>query len=53
MNLAVGLFPEGKFCFSLILSYKDQGHSSSSNKNKIAKPSVLEVINYNDIFTAI
>lgn len=37
----------------LFHSYKDQGPSSSSNKNTIAKPSVLEVVNYNDIFTAI
>lgn len=51
MNLAVGLFPEGIFCF--FHSYKDQGPISSSNKNKIAKPSVLEVVNYNDMFTAI
>lgn len=51
MNLAVGLFPEGIFCF--FHSYKDQGTISSSNKNKIAKPSVLEVVNYNDMFTAI
>lgn len=42
-------FQKGYSAFSC----KNQGPSSSSNKNKIANPSVLEVVNYNYIFTAI